>query len=243
MNCKKHGFYEETNLAILSHKIKLGCPKCHEEDVNLAQATLENQEKEKSKSIVVQKMEYMNLEKEYWNASLENFQTSTQELIQALNTVRSMVDGEILKILMTGKNGTGKTHLACAAIHEIGGRIMTMYEISTLIRSSYTALAKRTELEIVEELARIPLLVIDEIGRTKGSETEANWLSYIIDKRHVRSIPLILISNKHVKKDCNNSGCLDCLENYIGEDIMSRLSENSKLIRFNGEDFRRKKNK
>jgi hypothetical protein len=68
-----------------------------------------------------------------------------------------------------------------------------------------------------------------------------NWLSYIVDKRHTRKLPLILISNKHVKKTCEQSGCADCVENYLPQDVMSRLSENSALITMTGEDMRRGK--
>ena len=118
---------------------------------------------------------------------------------------------------------------------------MTMYEVSTTIRASYTAKAEHTELEIVDGLARLPLFVIDELGRTKGGEADQNWLSYILDKRHVRKLPTILITNKHVKKACADGGCPDCLENYITEDVMSRLSEDGVLLKFTGEDWRKKR--
>jgi DNA replication protein DnaC len=118
-----------------------------------------------------------------------------------------------------------------------------MYEITVQIRASYTSQATRTELDIVDELARLPILVIDEMGRTKGSDAEQNWLSYIIDKRHVRHLPTILISNKHVRKDCENKkdGCPNCLENFMGEDVMSRLNQEGGLLRFTGEDWRLKR--
>jgi DNA replication protein DnaC len=96
----------------------------------------------------------------------------------------------------------------------------------------------------VNELARLPLLAIDEIGRTKGGDAEANWLSYIIDKRHVRGLPLILISNKHAHSDCPNQSedkvCADCLEYYIGEDIMSRLCDGGVMLKFSGADYRKR---
>lgn len=189
----------------------------------------------------------MNIEKEFFDASLDNFVTPTPELQHNLIRVRELVAGNVKKIVMLGKHGNGKTHLGCAALQILGGRILTMYEISTLIRASYTVRATETELEIVQELAHLPLLVIDEIGRTKGGDAEANWLSYIIDKRHVRKLPLILISNKHARADCKeklldgSQGCPDCLENYIGEDIMSRLCEDGVLLKFSGDDYRKRR--
>jgi DNA replication protein DnaC len=183
----------------------------------------------------------MNIEPAFYDVTLGNFIADTPELEHNLARVRDLIEGRIQKTVMIGKNGTGKTHLACAALHILGGRIMTMYEISTAIRASYTPMATKTELDIVDELARLPLLVIDEIGRTKGGDAEQNWLSYLIDKRHNRGLPLILISNKHTRKTCESNGCADCLENYIGEDIMSRLNQGGALLKFSGEDYRKRK--
>jgi len=188
----------------------------------------------------------MNIEPEFHDATLGNFQANTRELSAALERIRQLIAGDVMKLVMTGRNGTGKTHLACAAVksisdgRQIPGKIMTMYEISATIRGTYSAQSRQTELSVVSELASIPILAIDEIGRTKGSETESNWLSYIIDKRSARKLPLILISNKHVKKHCTKGGCPDCLENYIGDDIMSRLLVGGVMLRFDGDDFRRK---
>lgn len=224
------------------------CPKCEQEIRNKRAKEIEAREEadrkeqeQRAHESMMRHFKDMNMEPAYYNASLEDFETPTDELRHNRDRVSDLVEGKIKKIVMTGKNGTGKTHLACAALHILDGRIMSMYEISTTIRASYAAYSNRSELDIVDGLARLPLLVIDEIGRTKGSDVEANWLSYIIDKRHVRDLPLILITNKHVRKTCDKGGCSDCLENYIGEDIMSRLVEDGVLLKFSGEDWRRRR--
>jgi len=186
----------------------------------------------------------MNIEPLFYDATFDNFETPTEELRQAKETVLNLVKGETQQIIMTGKNGTGKTHLAVAALKELGGKIFSMYEITTRIRATYSVIATEHELTVVNELARLPLLVIDEIGRTKGSDAETNWLSYIIDKRHSRFLPTILISNKHVRKYCPDKakgGCKECLENYISDDIMSRINEGGILLQFSGEDWRKKR--
>lgn len=212
------------------------CPECMADE----DAAIERREKERQEYDRIQKIKDMNIEPMFLEASLDNFTAGTPELEKAVDSVRKLIAGEIQQIVMTGKNGTGKTHLAVAAVKELGGRILSMYEITARIRASYTSMARETELHIVDELSHLPLLAIDELGRTKGSDAETNWLSYIIDKRHSRSLPTIIISNKHVKKDCPAHGCDQCLENYISEDIMSRLSEGGILLRFTGDDWRKK---
>lgn len=235
--CEKHNIeYEIEKVKLFDREYELStCPKCAEERINEERIEKEKAEAEKIK----EKLSRMNIEPLYYDVTLENFITDTNELEKAKQKVYELIKKKNGKIVMLGKNGTGKTHLAISALKEITGVIYTMYEISARIRASYTVNAHETELDIVDGLSNAPLLVIDEIGRTKGSESEANWLSYIIDKRHSRNLPLILISNKHDRKSCKSNGCESCIENYIGDDIMSRLSDGGVMLRFTGDDYRR----
>ena len=242
--CENHGNYEATWIENPFSKIrgstdlwKTGCPKCIEEMENKITKKADVEEKEKT----LERYKRSNIEPLYLDSTLEGFMAETQEQEKAKIAVRNLIEKENGKIIMLGKNGTGKTHLAVCAVKALGGKIYTMYEISTRIRATYSSKAKEDELEVADELARIKMLVIDEIGRTKGSEAEENWLSYIIDKRNSRSLPLILISNKHSRKSCKENGCKDCIENYLSEDIMSRLCIDGKILNFTGEDYRKKR--
>jgi DNA replication protein DnaC len=212
------------------------CPLCAQE----RDREIEQEEKAKMVGMYETDMREMNIEPEFWDATIDTYQAEIPEQIKAVQTVQRLIDGKIQQIVMTGSNGTGKTHLAIAAVKKRGGKIYTMYEITTRIRQSYSARSDETELEIVDELARLPMLAIDEVGRTKGSDAELNWLSYIIDKRHSRDLPTIIISNKHVRKYCPLGGCPECLENYLSGDVMSRLTEGGVLLQFNWEDWRKR---
>lgn len=241
--CEHHGEYESEEVAVGSVILTSACPEClRENEIFRADEKAAKEEAEERRKRWVF-LSQSNIEQAYLSATLEAFQADTEEQQKGIRGVRRLLAGEVSKLVMTGKNGTGKTHLAVAALLERGaGRILTMYEITVQIRATYTPVASRTELEIVDDLARLPLLVIDEMGRTKGSEAEQNWLSYVLDKRHVRKLPTILISNKHVRKDCKeDKGCSDCLENYMGEDVMSRFSDGGLLLRFTGEDWRKRR--
>lgn len=217
--------------------ITLGCPECARE----RDEELDQEEQAREAISTDEAMRSANIEPEYYGATIDTYQADTPEQVKAVQTVKRLIAGEIQQIVMTGKNGTGKTHLAVAAVKELKGKIYTMYEITTRIRQSYSPRADETELEIVDELARLPMLAIDEVGRTKGSDAELNWLSYIIDKRHTRGLPTIIISNKHVRKHCPTGGCPDCLENYLSGDVMSRLTDNGVLLQFGWADWRKTK--
>jgi len=246
--CPEHGPFRGIVTYCFGIKSGPNCPQCADKrEQERAERQRQEEEKERQEEAAqleyqrLEKMKKANIEPAFYEASFDNFNASTDEQRHNVEKVKDLVNGDIKKIVMTGKNGTGKTHLACAALHALGGKIMTMYEISTTIRASYVKDSYEDELSIVDAYAHLPLFVIDEIGRTKGGDVEANWLSYIIDKRHVRDLPTILISNKHTRKTCDKNGCADCLENYIGEDIMSRLCENGVLLKFSGDDWRKKR--
>ncbi len=236
-HCDKHGEYIEQEKVIAGFTFRTSCPTCekeaeeieHQEGVRLAQKA----ERER--------LESLNIEPMYFTSTLDNFIAGSPEQERALAYASEMVRTKAGKLVLLGSNGTGKTHLAVGIVRILGGAIYSMYEITTRIRASYVSGAKENELQIVDELARLPMLAIDEIGRTKGSDAETNWLSYIVDKRHARGLPLMLISNKHTRKTCPDGGCQNCLENYISEDIMSRLAEDGHLVNMIGEDYRRKK--
>jgi len=233
VRCHIHNIEYENQ--ILGSRFFANCPQC------TAEQELRNdiQRQEARKDADAEALRSMNIEPEYYNATIASFTPTTPEQMRNILKVQDLIAGKIRELVLIGINGTGKTHLAVAAVKELRGKIFSMYEISTRIRSTYTQKAKEDELAVVDELARTPLLVIDEIGRTKGSGAELDWLSYIIDKRHVRNLPTILISNKHLKKNCPEQGCPNCFDNYIGEDVMSRLSEDGLVLHFKGDDYRK----
>ena len=243
--CKKHKIeYEEREekSPLTGRMMTFGtCPECDREyDEEIKRQEEEMQERARE-SARIRFLEKCNIELMYYESTLDTFIAESDEQKKALAYARGIVKEKTGKLVLLGTNGTGKTHLAVGVVRELRGRLYSMYEITTRIRASYVSGAKETELDIVDELSRVEMLAIDEIGRTKGSEAETNWLSYIIDKRHTRNLPLILISNKHTRKSCPSGGCEKCLENYISEDIMSRLSEDGRLVNMTGEDYRRKK--
>lgn len=243
--CEKHEIeYEEREekSPLTGRMMTFGtCPECDREyDEEIKRQEEEMQERARE-SARLRHLEQCNIETMYHDSTLDTFMAESAEQKKALEYARNMVKEKAGKLVLLGANGTGKTHIAVGVVRELSGRLYSMYEITTRIRASYVSGAKETELDIVDELSRVPMLAIDEIGRTKGSEAETNWLSYIIDKRHTRNLPLILISNKHARKSCPSGGCEKCLENYISEDVMSRLSEDGHLVTMTGEDYRRKK--
>lgn len=238
VTCEKHGLVKVEVVVFPDGRETFDCPLCEKDQEAENLKKIEELEKQQ----LIEKYKESNIEQEYWNKDLDDYKPESESQKKALFVVKELLDAKIGKVILLGSNGVGKTMLGSCAVKKMGGKIYSMYEISTMIRQSYTGKGK-TELEIVKELADIPFLVIDELGRTKGSDAELNWLSYVLDKRHTRNKPFMLLSNTHLLTKCPEHGCSMCFENYLNNDILSRLRQNSKMVIVDGEDFRRNKNK
>ena len=228
-DCLRHGKYMvhccEFEDGSVSYFPK-NCPKCEEE----RKAEKIAKEAEKSKKEIIERYKASNISPEFFNKDLSDYVANTEGQKAARQAVEDMIKSGKGKIIIIGNNGVGKSMLGSIAVKNLGGKIYTMYEIATRIRQSYSAGSKETELQIVNELINEPLLVIDEAGRIKMSEAIQDWFSYILDKRHSRDKPFIILGNLHFKKYCEQNGCAYCFENYFGKDILSRLKQNSTIV-------------
>ena len=185
------------------------------------------------------RLKAMRLGRIYWDEGFETFDARTPELKRHLETARAFAASPKGKLVMLGNNGAGKTHLAASILHVAGGVIYTAYDIGVSLRKCFGGDGR--EWELLDELCGAPVLVIDEIGRTKGSKAELDWLSHMINRRHENFRPVVFVSNCHMKHDCAaKGGCLECFENYFNDDVSSRILEDGVFMEFAGADYRLK---
>jgi len=210
------------------------------------QKAIENQIKDKKKK---EWLKTIGVKADYETATLGTYEAKTESQKEALNACKLLKEGDIKKLILLGSNGVGKTHLASALVKLMNGRIITAYEMFALYRSCFSG--QNSEIELLYKFSSYPLLVIDEFGRTKGSEAEENFLSAILDARHSDGLPTMILSNLIRKRDCihyqndkescKTRNCKGCLEMWLTSDLISRLREDTKVILIEGEDYRRKK--
>lgn len=237
LTCPIHGEYESISYNILGRIFEGTCPLCEKEEAEKEKIEAKQREAlidgEKRKE-----MASRGIEPEYFTASLSGYIPENESQSMALEACRKLQCGEIKKVILTGPNGIGKTYLASALAKDTDGIIVTIYYLGARIREGYQK--GKSELEILEKILSHPLIVLDEVGRSKGSEAEFNWLSYLIDKAHVRGIKLILISNLSLARNLPAERRGESLEYYLPNDVISRLCQYSEFVEMEGDDYRRK---
>jgi DNA replication protein DnaC len=239
--CPKHGKYvvSQVKLDFMNRIINPGCPQCKKEERILREAEAKEKKEKEIQIEQEQRLTELNIGKRFWGSSFETFDAYTDELKHHLQIcVDFSYHHNGRKLIMLGNNGTGKNHLAASILKITGGVIHTVYEIELMLHQSYSG--EIQEWKVLDNLCKTEMLIIDEIGRTKGGEWELNWLSHVINKRHENLLPLVLISNNHLKENCprGESGCPYCIQNYVGNDVLSRIIEDGLIMEFTGEDYR-----
>lgn len=230
-NCPRHG---EMQVAIIDwggEPREASCPVCFDE--------AEEEARLKAKQAALERAwAKQGVLPEFFKATVANYKAISKGQIAAKQAATKLCKGEIKKVVLLGNNGAGKTHLAAACVKHLKGRLLTVFELGLMIRGTYGAGGKN-ELQVLDEFARLPFLVIDEMGRAKASEAMKDWLSYVLNKRHSSGLPFMLCGNAHFRADCKAGGCDGCFENLVGSDVLSRLQQDSKIVLLNdAEDMR-----
>ena len=232
--CERHGRYAASRLVIFGKEFTSKCPLCVEEEES---AEAERGFAEWSEA-EARRLEKANIAAEFRGATLESYEAETASQKAALGAVSALVQKRRGFVVLSGSFGVGKTHLACAAAKELGGAVYTMFEIALRLRCTYAPKAGETELDALKELSAMPFLAIDEVGRSKGAEAEANWLSYIVDKRHSRFLPTMLLSNKKLARELPKERWGESLEAALGDDVAQRIKADGAVIALEGKNFR-----
>ena len=155
---------------------------------------------------------------------------------------------------ISGKPGTGKTHLAAAVIRSIYEdavpkpyfdvdvsrwrfRKIKLPAFTTIpglllrMRASISDENKENELGIIEEYTEDRLVVFDDFGAEKMSEWSLQVLYIVIDHRYTRMLPTIITSNLTI----------DDIGGRISDRLASRIAGMCNIINLVGEDRRLRK--
>ncbi|MFC6067020.1 ATP-binding protein [Streptomyces ochraceiscleroticus] len=135
-------------------------------------------------------------------------------------------------LLIVGTTGTGKTHQAYGAVRSLLAAGVRLRWKATTAADLYADLRPRPghdgEREL-QDLARCPLLIIDDLGAAKASEWTEEITMRLIDRRYTQMLPTLVTTNL---------GMAD-LRAHIGDRVASRLTEMTDKVILDGPDRRR----
>lgn len=151
-------------------------------------------------------------------------------------------DGKTPWILLSGSWGTGKSHLACAALNSLRDakglavRFVACVDLVKAVQGTYQCKGGGTsEAQIVAELAQIDVLCLDDVAAVP-SAFEAKLLTQILDARYRNDLPTMIVTNLGIEEEGGQSSKFD---EYIGPLAASRVRECADIVDCTTTDFRR----
>lgn len=242
-NCDDHGAYENRYVDYGPMGKKwTGCPKCANE---LRKAEEEKAKREHEQMMrehrLLQIMNKARIPAKFKEKTFENFEPVNDKAKARKETVLEYVDTvcsdshEGKSLIMLGKLGNGKTHLACAMLKAIILSTMkpclyvTFSEVVRRVKASWKNSSDEGEEDVYRDLARPHVLVIDEVGMQNFTDFEQVVAYEVINARYLAEKPTVLITNLQAKD----------LAPTIGERCVDRLRENGgKALDFDWSSYR-----
>ncbi|MCS7231613.1 MAG: ATP-binding protein [Elusimicrobiota bacterium] len=161
-----------------------------------------------------------------------------ENLEGVINTVNLYLRKELYKkgygIYFYGNTGSGKTHLSFAILNYINhntdlfGFAVYIPEFIQKIRDHYSS--GDIDINPVLEVAKIPVLLLDDLGAERYTEWTSEQIVQLLDFRYRNKLATIITSNLK----------LNDLKEKVGERIYSRVVGLSKPVLILNEDFRMK---
>jgi len=150
-------------------------------------------------------------------------------------------------LLFYGSTGTGKTYLTIAILRYlilsrgVRARFCEFMHLLSALRASYGDRGKAED--FMGPLVEVPLLVIDELGKGRGTDWELSVLDELISKRYNAQRTTIFTTNYGIEGPGAPSGeepvAEEPLLDRVGVRIHSRLMEMCEAVRLTGYDYRR----
>jgi DNA replication protein DnaC len=190
-----------------------------------------------------QRLASASIPRRYDHCTLASFREKSTVLKVARRRVQEFVDlwpnnPDGKGLLLMGPCGSGKTHLAVAALIEIvnagkAGRMLfsNFQDLIQEIQASFDSDQVPSKSELLGPLLSADLLVLDELGSQKPTTFVQDILYYVINTRYNEQLTTIFTTNY---QDRGAEAKEESLEQRIGTRLRSRLYEMTSIVDFSG---------
>ena len=247
IRCEKHGqvrvSYKPVKQADGSFSFALStCKQCRDEaQADAERSKAEARAKELRDRELQERLGQSNLPLRFQGKTFENFEPHCAKAADVLAKCKAYAEGfdSVMErgqcLIMTGKVGTGKTHLAAAiANHLIHERkdyplFVSVSQAVRSIKETWQKNSEHTESEALQWFVEPDLLILDEVGVQFGSETERFLMFEIINQRYINVKPTVVLSNLTLAE----------IAQVMGDRVVDRLREGGGFaIEFNWGSYR-----
>ena len=144
-------------------------------------------------------------------------------------------------LLFIGPPGIGKTHVAVSVLREVvlKGLRGVYYDTRSLlstIRSTYNPVTRASEADVLGEVMRAELLVLDDLGAERLTDWVEETMHLIVNTRYNEKRPTVFTTNY---EDVDDAGDMDSLLVRVGYRLHSRLREMCEFLEYDGPDYRK----
>jgi DNA replication protein DnaC len=172
--------------------------------------------------------------------TIEEFDFTYQSSLR-LTTVGSLLAPDFVTegraVILEGKPGRGKTHLAIAiAYRAMQNGFDALFTTAAELIDDLSAAGREGRLrEALARYMRPHVLVVDEVGYLTYGDDAANVLYHVVNDRHIRRRAMIFTTNKHPKR----WGAV-LHDEDLADAIVDRILERGRLLRLDGPSLRTK---
>lgn len=191
-------------------------------------------QQEKNRIVDIRHARYVGLlgclqDKTFSNFIIKDHNRKNYEICKRYAETFAEMKAENIGLRMVGSTGLGKSHLAAAIANYLidNGYRVFMRTMDELVGDIFKSFDKNS---IVADICEYDLLIIDEFGQERDTETVKQYVQDIINTRVVNGKPFIITTNvmKPAEEDMT----------YCDRRVYSRFNETLMNLVFSGTDMR-----